>query len=56
MLVQLIIYHNMVLPIDMISIRRNSLVLLLRIMYALVWAAYVYKSDRVKQTFVYPSS
>ena len=56
MLVQLIIYHNMILPIDMISIRRNSLVLLLRIMYALVWAGYVYKSNRIKQTFVYPNS
>jgi hypothetical protein len=53
-LVLLITYHNMTLPTDLVSIRRNSLIQLLRIIYAAAWAAFVLKSLQVRKTFVYP--
>lgn len=51
----IMIYHNMTLPGNMISIRHNTLINIARIVYAAAWVIYVLKSQRVKQTFVYPA-
>lgn len=53
--VQLIIYHVMVLPAEMMTIRRESLFHLIRFAYVAIWVAYVWKSKQVKQTFIYPA-
>jgi hypothetical protein len=53
-LIQLILNHYMVLPAEMMSIRRESSFHFFRIIYASVWVVYIWKSEQVKQTFVYP--
>jgi len=53
-MVLFIIYRNINLPADMISIRRNGIFQISRIIYAATWIIYILKSEQVKQTFVYP--
>jgi hypothetical protein len=50
----LFIYHFMNLPPEMISIRRDMYMQILRITYTSAWMIFVWKSEQVKQTFVYP--
>ena len=50
----LFIYHFMNLPPEMISIRRDMYMQILRIIYTSAWIIFVWKSEQVKQTFVYP--
>ena len=50
----IVIYQNMTLPGNMISIRHNMSINIARIVYAAAWVIFVLKSQRVKQTFVYP--
>ena len=50
----LILYHNMKLPVDMISIRHDMFIRIFRIVYGTAWVIFVLKSEQVKQTFVYP--
>jgi Protein of unknown function (DUF2569) len=52
--VLLTIYHFMNLPPEMISIRRDMYVQILRIAYSAALMIFVWKSEQVKQTFVYP--
>ena len=52
--VLLIIYHFMGLPPEMISIRRDTYVQILRIAYTTALMIFVWKSKQVKETFVYP--
>jgi Protein of unknown function (DUF2569) len=52
--VLLIIYHFIDLPAEMISIRRDMYIQFFRIVYTTGLMIFVWKSDRVKQTFVYP--
>jgi len=52
--VQLIINDNMFLPVEMRGIRRMSYIHFFRIFYAAIWVIYIWKSEQVKQTFVYP--
>jgi Protein of unknown function (DUF2569) len=54
--VLLIIYHFMTLPPEMISIRRDIFIQFFRIAYTATLMIFVWKSDQVKQTFVYPAS
>jgi hypothetical protein len=54
-IIQLLIYHYMVLPAEMMTIRRHSLIHLFRFVYGAVWVLYIWKSKQVKQTFIYPS-
>ncbi len=50
-----IIYNNLRLTVDMAVIRKEMLNQFFRMaVYALVWGAYVWNSEQVKQTFVYP--
>jgi len=50
----LIIYHFIELPPEMLSIRRDAYWQFFRIAYTVVLMIFVWKSDQVKQTFVYP--
>jgi Protein of unknown function (DUF2569) len=50
----LVIYHFMKLPPEMFSIRQNLYVQLIRIVYTASLMIFVWKSEQVKQTFVYP--
>jgi len=50
----LFIYHFMNLPPEMISIRRDMYTQILRIIYTSAWMIFVWKSEQVKLTFVYP--
>jgi hypothetical protein len=50
----LIIYRNISIPANMITIRHDSLIQIFRILYAVAWFGYLLKSEQVKQTFVYP--
>lgn len=50
----LFMYHFMDLPPEMISIRRDMYIQILRITYTSAWMVFVWKSQQVKQTFVYP--
>lgn len=50
----LFMYHFMNLPPEMISIRRDMYIQILRITYTSAWMVFVWKSAQVKQTFVYP--
>jgi len=50
----LFIYHFMNLPPEMISIRRDMYIQILRLTYTSAWMIFVWKSEQVKQTFVYP--
>jgi hypothetical protein len=52
--VQLVVYHFMILPAEMMTIRRESFIHAIRFAYVALWVAYVWKSKRVKQTFIYP--
>jgi hypothetical protein len=52
--VLLFIYHFMNLPPEMISIRRDMYIQFFRIVYTTTLMIFVWKSDQVKQTFVYP--
>lgn len=52
--VLLIIYHNMELPPEMFTIRSDFLIQFFRIAYTAALMIFVWKSDQVKQTFVYP--
>jgi hypothetical protein len=54
--VLLIIYHFIVLPPEIISIRRDIYIQFFRIAYTATLMIFVWKSDQVKQTFVYPPS
>jgi len=47
-------YHFLNLPSEMISIRRDMYTQILRIIYTSAWTIFVWKSEQVKQTFVYP--
>ncbi len=50
-----IIYNNISLPVDMVVIRHEMLNKFFRMaVYALVWGVYVWNSEQVKQTFIYP--
>jgi len=51
----LVIYHFMKLPPEMISIRPGLYVQVIRIVYTLSLMTFVWKSEQVKQTFVYPA-
>jgi len=51
---RIIIYPNIGLPSDIIEIYHNIYFQLLRILYAAAWLIYVLKSQRIKQTFIYP--
>ncbi len=52
-----IIYNNISLPVEMTAIRHEMLNQFFRMaVYALVWGAYVWNSEQVKQTFIYPPS
>lgn len=53
-LVLLVIYNNIKLPPDLVGIRHNSSIQFFRIIYSAAWAGFVWRSARVKQTFVYP--
>ena len=53
-IVLLILYHNMVIPVDTLSIRRDTILRIARLIYAACWAMYVWKSDQIKKTFIYP--
>jgi len=53
-LVLLILYQNIKLPADMVSIRHHFIIRIFRIIYGAIWMIFVWKSDQVKQTFVYP--
>jgi hypothetical protein len=50
----LAIYHFMKLPPEMISIRQDPYVQLIRIAYTVSLMIFVWKSKKVKQTFIYP--
>ena len=52
--VLMIAYQNMNLPGDMISLRHDIRLQLFRIVYASAWVLYVWKSEQVRTTFVYP--
>ena len=52
--VLLFIYHCMNLPPEMINIRRDLYVQIFRIAYTAALMIFVWKSEQVKQTFVYP--
>ena len=52
--VLLVLYHNMNLPADMIGIRHVRPIQIFRLMYATAWIIYVWKSEQVRDTFVYP--
>jgi hypothetical protein len=52
--VLLVIYHYMKLPAEMVSIRQDPYVQLIRIAYTASLMIFVWKSEQVKQTFVYP--
>jgi hypothetical protein len=54
--VLLFIYHFMDLPPEMIRIRRDTYTQFFRIAYTATLMIFVWKSDQVKQTFVYPPS
>jgi hypothetical protein len=53
--VLLIIYHWIDLPHEMMNIRRDTWVEVVRIVYTAVLMIFVWKSKQVKQTFVYPA-
>ena len=53
-IVLLILYHNMAIPVDMKSIQQYTILRIFRMIYAAAWGVYVWKSDLVKKTFVYP--
>ena len=50
----LFIYHFLNLPAEMISIRRDMYTQILRLTYTSAWMIFVWRSEQVKQTFVYP--
>jgi hypothetical protein len=52
--IMLIIFHNTPVPSEMVTIRPDSLIQIIRICVAAAWVVFVLKSERVKQTFVYP--
>jgi hypothetical protein len=54
--VLLFLYHFMNLPPEMINIRRDMYTQILRIAYTSAWIIFVWKSEQVRQTFVYPHS
>jgi hypothetical protein len=51
---RIIIYQNIGLPQEMISIRYNIYLQSFRIIYAAAWVIFVLKSPLVRRTFVYP--
>jgi hypothetical protein len=51
----LILYHNMKLPVDTDSIRQDMFIRIFRIAYGAAWVIFVLRSEKVKQTFVYPA-
>jgi hypothetical protein len=53
-LVQILINQNMVFPQVMMGIRRMNAIHYFRIAYVAILVLYMWKSDQVKQTFVYP--
>ena len=53
-IVLLILYHNLAIPVGEQSIRHDTILRILRLIYAAAWGLYVWKSDLVKKTFVYP--
>jgi hypothetical protein len=52
--VLLLIYHFMNLPAEMISIRRDVYLQIFRIAYTAALMIFVWKSEQVRETFVYP--
>jgi len=52
--IQTMVYHHMVLPAEMMTIRRESFIHLIRFVYGALWVLYVWRSKQVKQTFIYP--
>jgi Protein of unknown function (DUF2569) len=55
-LILLVVYRSISMPANMISIRHDSLIQIVRILYAVIWFGYLLKSEQVRQTFVYPSN
>jgi hypothetical protein len=55
-LILLVVYRSISMPANMISIRHDSLIQIVRILYAVIWFGYLLKSKQVRQTFVYPSN
>ena len=54
-LLLLIVYYNIHLPHDLISVRNESGTQLVRmIFYTAIWVTFVLRSENVKHTFVYP--
>jgi hypothetical protein len=49
-----VIYHFMDLPSEMINIHRDLYLQIFRIVYTAALMIFVWKSEQVKQTFVYP--
>jgi uncharacterized membrane protein YqjE len=50
-----IVYNNITIPVDLSAIRNEMLNQFFRLaVYAVIWGAYVWNSEQVKQTFVYP--
>lgn len=53
-LTQILINQNMVIPQELMGIRRMNTIHYFRMAYVAVLVLYMWKSDKVKQTFVYP--
>jgi hypothetical protein len=53
-LVQIVINYKTVFPDQMMSLRRDGYIQIFRLIYIGVWVLYVWRSEQVKQTFVYP--
>ena len=53
-IVQILINQHMVFPQEMMGIRRVNTVHYIRMAYVGILVLYIWKSDQVKQTFVYP--
>jgi len=52
-----VIYNNIILPNDLAAIRHEMIKQFLRMAaYTVIWGAYIWNSEQVKQTFIYPSS
>jgi hypothetical protein len=52
-----VIYNNIILPNDMAAIRHEMLKHFLRMaVYTIIWGVYIWYSEQVKQTFIYPSN